>query len=157
MIRFFLSLLALVVLASPASAWYKGAAVIPAGGYANACGTEPAGQNWCVGTDGWTVVTPTIGTTGTTCATTGTPTWDGSCVTYVSDRGTGTLATCRINAPVGFSFTTDPTDLGGGTRDWTKACALTPTVTAAIRTGSSDFLLLQRGSCFIDSPVTTNP
>ncbi len=132
-------------------AWYKGSAANP---YANACGTQPAGQNWCVGPDGWTVVTPTIGTTGTSCATTGTPTWDGSCITYVSDRGTGTLATCRINAPVGFDFTTDPTNGGS---DWTKACPMQPFVVTGLRTGSSDFLLLQRGSCFIDSTVATNP
>lgn len=115
--------------------------------YANACGSQPGGQNWCVGADGWTVFTPT--TTGSgACGATGT--FTGTCVIYIAEGGTGTSATCRIAATAGFDFTTTIPDA--------QACPYTGTNISLARTASSDFLLFKRGDCFMDpgqiSPCT---
>ena len=102
---------------------------------------------WCVGSDGWTVFTPTTSGTGS-CGATGT--FTGTCVTYIAELGTGTSSTCRIAATAGFDFTATIPDA--------QACPYTSTSMALARNNSSDFLLFKRGDCFMDpgqlSPCT---
>ncbi len=149
--RFIIALLAIVTLSTPASAWYKGSAAGTAGIYDNPCGGVAAGQMWCIDNNpasasyGWTQFTPTVGTSGSTCSATGTPSWDGTCVTYIASGGTGTLATCRVAATGSFDFEFDPTV--GGT-DMSKACPFQATYMSGARNGTPDFLLFKRGDCF---------
>ena len=113
--------------------------------YANSC--PQASQNWCVGSDGFTVFTPVVPTTGL-CGATGSA--NGTCVTYIAENGTGTSATCRVAATVLFSFTNTVPD--------SQACPYTPASISLARNASSDFLLFKRGDCFMDpgqiSPCT---
>lgn len=125
---------------APSFAILKGSA--PTNQYANAC--PQLSQNWCVGSDGFTVFTPTVPATPTgSCGSTGT--FNGTCVVYIAENGTGTPTTCSIPATGTFSFTTDIGD--------TNACNYTEAHMALARNNSSDFPLFKRGDCFVDPNV----
>lgn len=102
-----------------------------------------AGSGPYIGADGWTVFPYTVGTG--TCGTGGTNT--GTCVVYLSDKGTGTSATCVVAMT------------GSGVNDSfpdASACPMTPANISQLRDGTQDWLLLKRGACFIDLDIPTN-
>lgn len=105
---------------------------------------------WCVGSDGWTVFSPTVGSTGT--CTGSASTFNGTCVYYISETGTAaTAAACSVAVTGAFDFTTVPAN--------SAACPYQSTFMNAVRNNSSDFILFKRGDCFADpglfSPCTS--
>ncbi len=157
------ALLLLAFAATPAAAWYKGSATGTGGIYANACGTEPAGQTWCVdnnpasATYGFTKVTPPAGPyTGSCSAGTYSVTATGelaACGIYVSDIGTGTLSTCRVELTPSFDDTFFP-DVAANPL---LACPATATNYSGLRNNSPDMILPRRGDQFWDPDVAINP
>jgi len=119
----------------------------------DACGSVSPTQKWCIDNNplsadyGYTIFSPTVPTTGL-CGATGSA--DGTCITYISETGTGTLATCRVPATVSFDITYVPPN--------SAACPYENTYIAGARDASSDFVLFKRDDCFMErdniSPCT---
>ena len=136
---------ACLVWANPCSA-HRGGLTTSISQYTNACGTVPVGQNWCVGTDGWTVFTATPTTNSGTCNSSATGTSNGTCAVFVSSTLSGASdSTCTALRADLLGITTDKNLNGFSVPTAANVCQTLSKAQTLIRNNSADWLSLKKG------------